>query len=38
MRFYAQPGMADNGLSLNQWPVGHRAVHDDASSCATAAT
>jgi ABC-type oligopeptide transport system substrate-binding subunit len=20
--FYAQPGMADNGLSLNQWPVG----------------
>jgi len=20
--FYAQPGMAENGLSLNQWPVG----------------
>ncbi|MDH3210385.1 MAG: ABC transporter substrate-binding protein, partial [Burkholderiaceae bacterium] len=20
--FYAQPGMSDNGLSLNQWPVG----------------
>ena len=20
--FYAQPGMADNGLSLDQWPVG----------------
>jgi hypothetical protein len=20
--FYAQPGMSENGLSLNQWPVG----------------
>ncbi len=27
--FYAQPGMADNSLSLNQWPVGTGTVHDD---------
>ena len=27
--FYAQPGMAENSLTLNQWPVGTGPVHDD---------
>ena len=36
--FYAQPGMASNGLTLDDWPVGTGAVHDDRVRRRTAAT
>ena len=35
--FYAQPGMAERGLTLDTWPVGTGPVHDDRVRARTAA-
>ena len=36
--FYAQPGMAGSGMSLDIWPVGTGPVHDDRVRARTGAT